>query len=607
MKPADAAGLQSPLDMVALELAGLHGDTVDRPGDLPVRTDLEAMRRWLQRALKAAADPHPETTKAAEWLLDNIFHLQKAIRLADKDMPAGFYRRLPGLRMADGTTLPRVFAVGHGLLHASRLQLSTASVIRFLEAYQQRRPLSTAELWALPTMLRLACLEILVSAFSRLVPDLRPPFRPTSLASLEEAFDDTECTARAIANLAVISSIGWRDVFDAVSLVERELRQDPASVYGRMDFETRDSCRKAVERLAMGVGRSELDVARVAIERAAAEPPDVASHHAGYWLIGDGYWDLAAQLDYRPRPLEKVGNFVAKSAGWLYAGGLIVATLGALLVPGAYLAAFGDSWPIWVLGIVLSLPPASILAVTLVNWVVTLTVPPRVLPKMDFRKGLPADCATAVVMPVLISRSSEIAGLMERLEAHRLSNPDPSLQFVLLTDGPDGPEKHLACDRDIETALVEGIRRLNRRHGSETGGPFRLLHRVRCYNAVQGCWMGWERKRGKLDQFNRFVLGEEIPDFTLQEGDTSRLRGIRFVVTLDADTRLQNETVQRLVGTLAHPLNRAGFSTETGCVVAGYTVLQPRVEATPESGVTIPLCQVLHWRHRNRHLFAGRV
>ena len=583
MKPADTGGSPSPLEAAALELAGLHGATVDDPGHLPVRTGVEPMKRWLKRALKAAAEPPPESTKAAEWLLDNTFHLQKAIRLADKDMPAGFYRRLPGLRIAADSPLPRIFCVAHGLLHASRLQLTSYSVVRYLEAYQQREPLSIAELWALPTMLRLACLEILVCAFSRLFPDIKPPFRPTSLASLEEAFDDTECTARAIANLAVISSIGWRDVFDAVSLVERELRKDPAFFYGQMDFETRDSCRKAVERLAIGADHSELEVARTAIERATAEPPDGASHHVGHWLISAGYRDLAAQLGYRPGPLETLCGMADRRAGWLYATALIVATLAALVIPATYLANLEVGWPIWALGFLLLLTPASILAITLVNWVVTLTVSPRVLPKLDFRKGIPEDCATVVVMPVLVSRSSEVGELLERMEAHRITNPDPSLQFVLLTDGPDAPQERVPDDREIETALVDGIGRLNLRYGSETGGPFHLFHRGRRYNTQQGCWMGWERKRGKLEQFNSFLLGDEVPDYVIREGETARLRGIRFVVTLDADTRLQHETVQRLVGTLAHPLNKARFSAETGHVVAGYTVLQPRVEATPES------------------------
>ncbi|MBZ0229470.1 MAG: glycosyltransferase family 2 protein, partial [Bauldia sp.] len=247
-----------------------------------------------------------------------------------------------------------------------------------------------------------------------------------------------------------------------------------------------------------------------------------------------------------------------------------------------YLAAVGAGPVAWIVGIALALLPASIFGVTLVHWIVTLVVPPRVLPKLDFEDGIPPSFATAVVVPVIVGGPDEIPGMIERLEMHRLANPDPTLQFALLSDHVDAPAEHMPGDAAVEEALVDGIRRLNARYGPDGDGPFHLLHRARRYNPSEGCWMGWERKRGKLEQFNRFVLGEETSGFPLQEANPDKLVGIRFVVTVDADTTLPPGSVNRLAGALAHPLNRAEFDPATGRVSAGYTVVQPRVEISPD-------------------------
>ena len=171
----------------------------------------------------------------------------------------------------------------------------------------------------------------------------------------------------------------------------------------------------------------------------------------------------------------------------------------------------------WTVGIALALLPASVLAVTLVHWIVTLVVSPRVLPKLDFKEGIPPDCSTAVVMPVIVGSPAEVPGLIERMEMHRLRNPDASVQFALLSDHIDAPAEHMPIDIEVEEELVSGIRRLNALYGQGGDGPFHLLHRSRRFNPSEDCWLGWERKRGKLEQFNRFVLGEEPSGFSVTE------------------------------------------------------------------------------------------
>jgi cyclic beta-1,2-glucan synthetase len=251
-------------------------------------------------------------------------------------------------------------------------------------------------------------------------------------------------------------------------------------------------------------------------------------------------------------------------------------------LPASLLAMFDAGAAAWVAGLVLSLPPAMIISVTFTHWIVTRLVPPRVLPKLDVEHGLGAGCDAALVMPVILRKVGEVAPLIERLETHWLSNPDPLIRMALLSDLADADAERMPEDAPIEAALIAGVRRLNARYTDHA--PFVLLHRGRRWNAAEGCWMGWERKRGKLEELTGLILGHQPDAFALREGDVDALRRVRFVVTLDADTKAPPNSINRLLGTLAHPLNRVEFDRETGRPHRGYTFIQPRVEISPDAG-----------------------
>lgn len=568
------------------ELRDLHRVSNQAPEAIAAWQHITALAAWLDRARASCADPEPEATKAADWLLDNDYQVLRAARQIREDLPRAFYRRLPRLAgPGNDEGLPRIFYLAHGLLRACRLQVSLSAAVRFIRAYQEEAPLTIAELWAFPTMLRLACLELLVAAFARLVPGLKPPFALSSCVAMLGPLDDTECVSRALGNLGVIDTVSWNDFFDSSSQVEAILQTDPAQIYARMDFESRDRYRKVIEQLADDVARPETDVAREVINLAKAADPSQQAGHVGHWLIGHRRDETETAIGYHPSLAASARGWAQRHPGRLYASALVITGVAALLPPAFYLAS-ADAGPLgWTFGILLAVLPASILSVAVVHWVITLLVRPRVLPKLDLKNGIPPECATAVVMPIIIGATSEVPGLIERLELHWLSNPDATLRFVLLSDHTDAPAEHMPGDDAVDEALVDGIRRLNGRYGQGGDGPFHLLHRARRFNAAEGSWMGWERKRGKLEQFNRLVLGDQTPAFPLQEGDTEALRGRRFVVTVDADTILPPGAVNRLVSALAHPLNSPVIDAATGRVRSGYTVIQPRAEIRPDSGM----------------------
>ena len=576
VEPAHAA-----LDTAARELSERHTALDARLRPLESLQRVAALGAWLDRARAVLADPAPEAAKAAEWLLDNDYLVERAIRQITEDLPPDFYKRLPALAGGAESGLPRAYVLAHEFLRASHLHVSLPGATAFALAYQKNGSwLTIAELWAIPALLRLASLELLVTALGRLVPDLTSPITVPALASA--ALDDTECVARSLTNLGTVATIPWKTFFEATSRVEAILRTDPAGVYERMDFQTRDRYRMAVEEIAAWAGRPEPDTAAQVIahaDRLRTQGPNTG--HLGYWLIGEGRETFERMAGCHPPMRVSSWRWTFRHAGCIYATALASATGAALALPVLYLWAVGAAGTAIIVSTAIALLPGSVVAVTLVHWLVTRLVPPRVLPKLDFDRGIPADCTTAVVIPALVGSTQEAGDLLAQLEEHYLANPSSSVEFALLTDPPDAPVERRPDDDTIEAALIDGIRRLNARHPDQR---FHVLHRRRRFNPSEGCWMGWERKRGKLEQFNRLVLGDWSGGFDLHEGNAAALRRVRFVVTVDADTRLPQGTVARLAGALAHPLNRAEFDETTGRVRSGYTVVQPRVEISPESG-----------------------
>ncbi|MCY0095149.1 glycosyltransferase family 2 protein [Hoeflea ulvae] len=551
-----------------------------------------ALPDWLEKVRRFCADdPRPDQARAADWLLDNDYQVSRAIRELDHDMPAAFYNRLHV--MADGgSALPRIFGIAYAILTATRFQLSVTSLVEFLCAYQKTVPLTTAELWALPSMLRIAGLEILAHGFTALDENLEAPFELSGFAVENLPPDPASCVSQAITAIIAVRGIEWRDVVDQASMSEALLRSDPATVYAGMDFETRDRYRQAVEMLGTGSGMDEIAVIEAALELARAAADDLRRSHVGYWLIDDGRPELERKLGYRVPSGESLRRFALRHAGTIYATALVIFVLLALVWPVLLIAGPDGGLPALAGGVLLSLLPATLLSVTVLHWLITRITQPRLLPMMDFSKEIPENCLTCVVVPVIIGRAEEIPDIVEQLEIRYLSNRDPQLHFVLLSDYADAPSEHLPQDETIRTALIDAIRTLNGRYADESGDPFFLLHRSRQFNPSEKCWMGWERKRGKLEQFNAFLLDGKADAFECQEGEISRLQDTRFVITLDADTTLPPGSAARLIGTLAHPLNQAVIDPHTGKVVSGHAIVQPRIEILPIKGPATLFCRL---------------
>ncbi len=391
--------------------------------------------------------------------------------------------------------------------------------------------------------------------------------------------------ANSITSLHAIARVDWRTVVERQSRVNATLTDDPRGDYARMTFATRDAYRHVVERIARRTAKPEHEVAYTVLGLARSAEQQHGPHdrrsHVGYYLVDDGLAQLEHDTAYRPALSEAVVRWIRRHPTMVFlwsVSGALAAALGTLLwLSGGW---GNEAW--WIV-LLLGLIPATELAVTVVNKLVAALMPPKPLPKLDLvAHGVPAELRTVVVTPTLFANVEAVQEALENLEVQYLANREQHLHFAVLSDFTDAPTATTALDNDIVNAAVQGVDALNARYAPDSNDAFYLFHRARQWNPGEGVWMGWERKRGKLGEFNRFVLSGDRTAFSAICGDTSNLRHVRYVITLDADTMLPPDAAPMLVGAIAHSLNQAVYDEERGRVVRGYGVIQPRV------GVSLP-------------------
>ena len=411
---------------------------------------------------------------------------------------------------------------------------------------------------------------------------------------------DQVSIGNSITSLRTVGTLDWKQFVEEQSHVDAILRSDPSSTYPRMSFFSRDRYRHVIERIAKRSPRSEIQVARVAIELAQeANKSRSNSHeehssrtdvepdnHVGYYLVDRGRRLLEKSVGYRASLLALLRRFARRFRTKVFLGGLgaiWIATIACIGLLAAYWGVIGTGpnfgW--WVPMLFLAVY-ASQFAVTLINWLCTLVVSPRRIDQLDFSEKIPAECSALVVVPTMLTSTAGANALVDHLEVRYLANRDEHLSFALLTDFADADRQTLPLDEQLVATARAGIERLNRKYAAERSDIFYLFHRPRVRNESENVWMGYERKRGKLSDLNALLRGRISNAFSVIVGNPRLLSNVRYVITLDTDTELPRDTAHRMIGYMAHPLNQPRFHGNTGCVTRGYAILQPR------SAVTIP-------------------
>lgn len=398
-------------------------------------------------------------------------------------------------------------------------------------------------------------------------------------AESQQQAADQVSIGNSIGSLRFLAHMDWREYVETMSLVDAVLRDDPAATYGLMDFSTRDHYRHAVETIARRGRSSELVVARAAVRLAQAQPADAIEAHVGYYLVDDGVGQTLAALSAETGG-KRIRLAPRKVPLPLYLALIVVVV--ALATTGLMGADTRDvGWaPAWLLAI-LGVLVFSELGIALTNWLATVVVAPRPLPRLDYSRGIPTASRTLVVVPCMLGDAPSVDALVEGLEVRFLANRDPHLHYALLSDHLDADQQTLPGDAATLAHASARIGELNRRYLADSPAPggdrFFLFHRPRTWNAGEGRWIGAERKRGKLAALNALLRGAGAGAFEQVVGRTEVLANVRYVITLDTDTRLPRDAARELVGTLAHPLNRAVFDPARNRVTRGYGILQPSV------------------------------
>ena len=389
--------------------------------------------------------------------------------------------------------------------------------------------------------------------------------------------------ANIITSMRLISSLDWRDFFESVSLVDRVLEKDP--VYPEMDFLTRDRYRHVIEKVSKRTGISEIDLAELVIsiadEAQRENPMDERQSHVGFYLIGRGVKVLEKRIACKAG--SRILNSIFSHANAIYFG-LLTFLLALVCYTPIYYSIRHGATSLGLIGIAfLILIPASELALNLLNFLLTHMIHPRNLPKLELSSGIPERARTMVVIPCMLFDGKVTQGLIEKLEIHYLGNSDPQLFFALLTDFTDANEEFLSGDELSLGLAIDGIKRLNTKYAPGGADRFFLFHRRRLWNPSENVWMGWERKRGKIHEFNRLLRGDRSTSFIKVTAPFSLLPSISNIITLDADTYLPRDSARKMVGTILHPLNQPRFDEKKGRIVEGYGILQPRIGISIES------------------------
>lgn len=589
----------------------------------------------------AKADYVEQSSPAStEWFLDNFPAVQGSIEEIRRNLSKKFYRELPKV-LLDAKPMPRVYLIASTLVQRTSGKLDKQNITNFIQSYQTVDPLTISELWAFPLMLKFCLLEwiqhlaleissrirtvelanfwgnrfmhaaqrvpeqlpVLMSILEKEIPQPSSQFaeelvehlfdEEASLSlikkwlqsrfetpltevfhqeQLDEALEQVVFSSTMMSLLA-LAQIAWQDIFEEVSRVDAILREDPEGVYAQMDFSSRNLYRNEVEKIHKNSALSEVVIAQTCVglaREAAGEIP----RHVGYYLIDEGRAAFESKLSYVPTLKQRLQRSIKEHATLFYLGTVISAVIGL----EALLFSYGMTWSQsrllnGFLG-ALALIPLSEIVVQVFNYVLVRFLPIAALPKMDYDAGIPESAKTLVIVPMMLTSEEEIQEEVNRLEIRYLANTDDRLQYGLYSDYKDAPQQHMESDQRLIDCVIKEIERLELKYGP---GKFFLFHRQRVWSKSENAWIGWERKRGKLESLNSYLMGETIPENILYFGQADALKGICYVITLDSDTQLSKNQGKKLVEILAHPLNKPILREDGKGLTRGYTIIQPAV------------------------------
>ena len=372
----------------------------------------------------------------------------------------------------------------------------------------------------------------------------------------------------SITSIKAIQRINFIDIFEEINQVDEILKQDPANVYDKMDYKTKIYYRNTIKELSKKTKISEIYIAKKCLE--LAQGKDGKKAHIGYYLIDKGNTELLELL--QGKRVKRCTNNKKIS---IYIITKIIVSLVIAILLGLYIYRQTNTLWSFILTILLTYIPIETIFIQIVQYISNKLVKPKLVPKLDFQNGIPKESATFVVIPTIITKKEKIDEMMKKLEVYYIANKSENLYFALLGDVSASSKEEEDFDEEISNYGLEHAKKLNEKYPSTEFPKFHFLYRKRIWNEKEECYLGWERKRGLLNQFNEYILKNSKDEFRVNTIDLDKIPKIKYVITLDADTELVLNTALELVGAMSHILNKPEIVD--GAVRNGYGIIQPRV------------------------------
>lgn len=587
-----------------------------------------------------------EIVPAAEWLLDNLYLIEKEYKDIRFNMPREYYKDLPLVNKGLMKGYPRIYNIAVEIVSHTDGRIDEKAVITFIKGFQKNTILTSGEIWALPIMLRIALIQniskitesiifaqeekkkgdVLAEKITRCtneadiikelkkIPEVKLVFTSHFTERLLRTLrnNEVDCVeiytwieeklleqgssiekiislehqkqasfelslGNCITGIREAEAINWRDVFSEVSYLDSILSTDPSNIYNLMDFESKDYYRHKIEKLGKKYNLSESYIGKKAIECAKECINDLEKpylHHVGYYLMDEGEHYLVSKLkDSSNRSI----SFIEKHKVSIYILFIIISTI--LFDLFITLSEINKHNGIYIIAFILGLIPISEIVICIFNWSITSIVKPSFIPKIEFKDGIPKEQSTIIIIPTIINNVKRLHEMIEEMEVYYLGNQEKNLYLALLSDFKDSTMEKEKEDEDIiKTALAE-IKALNKRYAKKDHEIFFFFSRYRQFNEKENKWLGYERKRGKIMEFLSLLKGDKNTSYNIISAFHEDFSKAKYIITLDADTKLPRDSAKKLIGAMAHPLNNP-YLDKDGRIIRGYGIMQPRISVS---------------------------
>lgn len=634
----DEEQLKAHMEKIAIQhtlKAKSNKNTYPVPQMLEDYTTIKNVYNLLNEHIKLGINIHP----AGEWILDNFYIIEETVRQIEKEMTLKKYTNFIGIQNGKYMGFARIYVLAAEIVAYTDNKIDGENLKKYLQAYQTKKTLNMEEIWNIGIFLQISIIQNIAEICEKIYSSQIQKYRVKNIIErlvekkeknelkynqitgtklrdtefkgmkypfieymsyslkkygkraygylnvLEEEVEKLGITvseaiqkehfatairkismANCITSIKKIQRINFLDIFEKINGVEGILNSDPAGIYEKMEHKTKEYYRNTIKEIAKKTNMSEIYIAKKTIELCNQGIDGNKDRHIGYYLIGEGKKDLYNKLEYK----EKIISEQTKAK--IYILSIFIFTIILSLVIGK---AVTNSILKFIITTILLIIPISEFVNQTIQYILGKIIKPKLIPKMDFYDGIEAENATFVVIPTIIKTREKVQELFRKMETFYLANKSDNLYFAVLGDCSEGNKQEEEFDKEVIDEGIKQVEKLNEKYGKQGFPIFHFIYRERQYNNSEEKFLGWERKRGLLTQFNEYILKHEKNKFKINTINQDELPKIKYVITLDSDTDLVLNTAFELIGAMAHILNRP--EVKNGIVVKGHALMQPRI------------------------------